>query len=81
MRLVILPQASTELMEAVEYYEAEQSGLGERLWHELDRHLEWIAENPTLPRLRSGGYRRVNLVLILSISHAARLPEHWIDRK
>jgi len=95
MKLVILPQASAELKEAVEYYEAEQSGLGERLWRELDRHLEWIAENPTLPRLRSGDYRRVNLevfpyyvayairgdaVLILAISHAARMPEHWIDR-
>jgi hypothetical protein len=32
MKLVILPQASLELQEAVEYYEAEQSGLGERLF-------------------------------------------------
>jgi plasmid stabilization system protein ParE len=96
MNLVILPQASAELKEAVEYYEAEQSGLGERLWYELDRHLQWITENPTLPRIRPGDYRRVNLkvfpyyvayairgdaLVILAISHAARMPEHWIDRE
>jgi hypothetical protein len=28
MKLFILPQASLELQEAVEYYEAEQSGIG-----------------------------------------------------
>ena len=39
MKLVILPQASLELQEAVEYYEAEQSGLGERLWDAFDQHL------------------------------------------
>ena len=96
MNLVILPQASAELEEAVEYYEAEQSGLGERLWRELDLHIQWIIQNPTLPRLRFGGYRRVNLkvfpyyvvygirsdaILILAISHASRMPEHWIDRR
>jgi len=96
MNLVILPQASAELQEAVEYYEAEQSGLGERLWYELDWHLQWITQNSTLPRLRPGDYRRVNLkvfpfyvvyairpdtILILAISHASRMPEHWIDRK
>lgn len=95
MKLVILAQASLELQEAVEYYEAEQSGLGERLWDEFDQHLRWIVGNFTLPRLRSGDYRRVNLkvfpyyiayavrdnaVVVLAISHASRKPEHWIDR-
>ncbi|XHR28159.1 MAG: type II toxin-antitoxin system RelE/ParE family toxin [Chthoniobacteraceae bacterium] len=95
MSLLVLPQAATELKEAVEYYEGEQPGLGERLWNEIDRYLHWIAENPTLPRLRSGGYRRVNIsvfpyyvayairgeaIVILAISHSARLPEHWIGR-
>ncbi len=94
MNLIILPQAAAELKEAIEYYEAEQSGLGERFWHEFETHLQWIVENPALPRLRSG-YRRVNLsvfpyyvayalridaVLILAVSHAARVPEHWANR-
>ena len=94
MNLIVLPQASKELQDAVEFYEEEQAGLGERLWNELDCHLRWIAENPTLPRLRLGDYRRVNLevfpyyiayairgdaVVILAISHAARMPEHWMQ--
>jgi len=96
MRLLILPQASLELQEAVEHYEAEHSGLGKRLWDEFDQHLRWILENFTLPRLRSGNYRRVNLevfpyyiayavcgkvIVILAISHSARKPEHWIELK
>ena len=93
MKLLILPQASAELRDAVEFYEGEQSGLGERFWKELEAHLRWIVQNATLPRLRAGDYRRVNLkifpyyvayaireeaVVVLAVSHAARLPEHWI---
>jgi plasmid stabilization system protein ParE len=95
MRLVILPHASLELREAIEYYESEQAGLGERLWDEFDKHLSWIAENALTPRLRSGDYRRVNLrvfpyyiayavrgdaIVVLAISHSSRRPEHWVDR-
>jgi len=96
MRLILLPQASGELADAVEYYEGEEAGLGERLWLEVDDHLRWIAANPTLPRLRPGDYRRVNLnvfpyylayalrddsVVVLAIAHAHRRPEYWIGRQ
>ena len=92
MKLVILSQASDELQDGVEYYEGEQLGLGERLWDEVDVALRWIEENSTLPRLRSGGYRRINLkvfpyyiaytisgdaIVILAIAHSARMPDHW----
>jgi len=96
MNLVILPQAAAELRDAIEYYEGEQSGLGKRFWGELETHLRWITQNAALPRLRKNGdYRRVNLkifpyyvayaireqaVVILAISHASRMPEHWIKK-
>src|SRR2546430_16587258 len=64
MNLVLLPQASAELADAVEYYESEQAGLGERLWLEVDDYLRWIAANATLPRLRHGVYRRMNLKVL-----------------
>jgi len=95
MKLVLLPQASFELQQAAEYYEAEQAGLGERFWDEFDRHLRWISDNSMIPRLRLGDYRRVNLkvfpyyiayairgehVVVLAISHAWRKPEFWIDK-
>ena len=96
MKLILLPEASSELADAVEYYEGEEAGLGERLWREVDHHLRWIAANATLPRLRPGDYRRVNLkvfpyyiayalrdesAVVLAIAHGHRQPEYWIGRQ
>jgi plasmid stabilization system protein ParE len=95
MIVEFLPQARAELMDAVDYYEAELDGLGQRFWDEVDRHIAWIADNAEIPPLRDGGYRRVNLrvfpyyiayiirdltIWILSVAHGNRLPEYWIDR-
>jgi toxin ParE1/3/4 len=91
-----LPEARDELLQAVVYYEGEASGLGSRLWEEVDRHIVWIEQNYDVPRLRSGGYRRVNLKLfpyyisyivrepiiwILAVAHGHKRPEYWIDRR
>ena len=90
-----LPEARDELLEAVAYYEGEVSGLGSRLWEEVDQHIAWIGKNYEVPRLRPGGYRRVNLKLfpyyisyivrepmiwVLAVAHGHRRPEYWIDR-
>jgi len=95
MIIEFLPQAKSELVEAVAYYEGELSALGQRLWDEIDEHIAWIAENHEVPRLRAGGYRRVNLkifpyyisyivresvIWILAIAHSHSLPQYWIDR-
>jgi plasmid stabilization system protein ParE len=95
MIVEFLPEAKSELLDAVEYYEGQLAGLGKRFWSEVDQHISWIAENPEVPRARDGGYRRVNLRLfpyyvayivrdpiiwILSIAHGHSLPEYWIDR-
>jgi plasmid stabilization system protein ParE len=90
-----LPEAKSELLDAIEYYETQLIGLGQRFWDEVDQHINWIAENSEIPQLRVGGYRRVNLrifpyyvayivrdtaIWILSIAHGHSLPEYWIDR-
>jgi plasmid stabilization system protein ParE len=95
MIVEFLPQAKSELLDAVEYYEGELVGLGQRFWNEVDQHISWITDNPEVPQLRPGGYRRVNLrvfpyyvayilrdpvIWILSIAHGHSLPEYWIDR-
>jgi toxin ParE1/3/4 len=95
MSVKFLPEARDELLEAVAYYEGEVNGLGSRLWEEVDRHIAWIERNYEVPRLRPGGYRRVNLKLfpyyisyivrepviwILAIAHGHTRPEYWIDR-
>lgn len=96
MNLRILQEAEREINEAIGYYEAIEPGLGIRLKEEVCQALLWIQENATVPRLRSQGYRRVNLkvfpyyiafltwadtVWILAIAHSRRRPEYWLQRK
>jgi ParE toxin of type II toxin-antitoxin system, parDE len=95
MIVEFLPEAKSELVDAVAYYEGELSGLGQRIWDEVDQHITWIAGNYEIPSLRPGGYRRVNLkifpyyisyvvrdqiIWILAIAHGHSRPEYWIDR-
>jgi plasmid stabilization system protein ParE len=95
MIIQFLSQAKSELEDAASYYESELEGLGRRFWDEVDEHVSWIAQNPEVPRLRPGGYRRVNLkifpyyipyiirdpmIRILAIAHGHQRPEYWIDR-
>nr|VFJ91370.1 MAG: ParE toxin of type II toxin-antitoxin system, parDE [Candidatus Kentron sp. H]VFJ93987.1 MAG: ParE toxin of type II toxin-antitoxin system, parDE [Candidatus Kentron sp. H]VFJ99133.1 MAG: ParE toxin of type II toxin-antitoxin system, parDE [Candidatus Kentron sp. H] len=96
MRKIILQQAFEELQDAIAYYEEQQAGLGLRLKEEFDRHIHWIMDNSIVPRIRGGGYRRVNLktfpyyiayiirgdtLWILAVAHGHRRPEYWIGRK
>lgn len=96
MNVVVVPQAADEFEAATAHYGDKQPGLGQRFRDEVDRHIRWIAQNPEIPRLRSGGYRRLNLkifphyvayaqigetIWILAIAHGHREPEYWIDRK
>jgi hypothetical protein len=61
VRIIILPQAADEFEDAAAYYNNKQSGLGQRFRDEVDRRIRWIAEHADIPRLRPGGYKRVNL--------------------
>lgn len=96
MKKIILQQAFEELNAAITYYEEQKAGLGLRLKDEVDQHVNWIMRNATMPRIRKGGYRRVNLKVfpfyiayiirgdtlwILAIAHSHRKPEYWIKRK
>lgn len=95
MNLRILDEAAAEFADAVARYESIESGLGVRLKEEVKSVAAWIAVQPELSRVRSKGYRRVNLkifpyyiahiihsdvIWVLPIAHSARLPEYWITR-
>ena len=95
MNLRILDEAAAELAEAIARYESIESDLGVRIKEEVKSVVAWIADHPELPRVRSKGYRRVNLkifpfyiayilhadtIWVLAIAHSARLPEYWIVR-
>lgn len=54
-------------------------GLGQRFWDEVDEYIIWITQNPEVPRLRPGGYRRVNLkIFSYYIPYIIRDPMIWI---
>jgi hypothetical protein len=95
MKLRIPDVVQHEVRDAVEYYEAERAGLGDRFWCEVDSQIRWILRNAELPRLRPGDYRRVNLsvfpyyiayairgetIVLLAVAHSARKPEYWTNR-
>ena len=95
MILRILEEAEAELDDAISRYESIESGLGIRLKEEFKAMINWIARHPELPRIRRNDYRRVNFrifpyyiayiihdqtIWILSIAHATRRPEYWIER-
>ena len=95
MQVAFTPQARDEMAEAALYYERKQRGLGSEYTQEVYAFVQMVAIAPEQPRLRSSGYRRVNLdrfpyyiaysmetgvLLILAIGHAARRPEYWIGR-
>ena len=96
MNLRILEEAAAEFADAIGRYESIESGLGIRLKEEVKSVVDWIADQPDLPRVRSKGYRRVNLkvfpyyiayilhadvIWVLAIAHSARFPEYWITRR
>ncbi len=91
----ILNEATAELQDAVVRYEAIESGLGIRFKQEVKAAVAWIGDHSGIPRIRPGGFRRVNLkvfpyylaytieadtIWILAIAHAARKPEYWVGR-
>ncbi|HRY50726.1 MAG TPA: type II toxin-antitoxin system RelE/ParE family toxin [Candidatus Paceibacterota bacterium] len=96
MKIAIVLEAETELRESIEYYELINPGLGIRFKEEVRQAVAWIHEHFLLPRVRSKGYRRVNLkvfphyiayladedtIWILAVAHSRRRPEFWMERK
>jgi len=95
MTLIILEQAEQEFAKSAAYYESKEPGLGMRFRDEVATVVDWILAHPAIPRLRSRGYRRVNLrvfshyvpyvirgniLWVVAIAHAHQRPEFWIRR-
>jgi plasmid stabilization system protein ParE len=95
MKLEFLPEARSEFLEAVGYYEEKQPGLGERFRREIAEVCSTILEHPLLWRERNGGFRRVNcpvfpyyiayfirgnIAVIAAVAHASRHPDDWKER-
>ncbi|HYF34296.1 MAG TPA: type II toxin-antitoxin system RelE/ParE family toxin [Prosthecobacter sp.] len=96
MTIRFVEEAQREFLDALSYYEGSQNGLGRRFKDEVDRCLLWVASHPEIYRLRSGGYRRINLrvfpyyipyvvrgeaLWVLAVAHGSRKPHYWISRR
>ena len=94
MRIELHPDADAEFAAEVDYYDHKEPGLGERFYREVIGYFDWIAANPTVPRIRES-YRRVNLkafpfyvayvvepdlIWVLAVAHSKKLPDYWKDR-
>jgi toxin ParE1/3/4 len=87
-------EADDEFLAQVEFYERRERGLGERFYRHVMDCLEWIQQNPSLPRDRNG-VRRVNLtafpfyiayrvegdlIWVVAVARGSRRPGYWKNR-
>lgn len=94
-RLVIRPEASLDLEEALHWYEEQREGLGERLTAEIDDLLARISEAPLqFPAVGKGGRRgllhhfpyavyfllKEDVAVVIAILHQRRDPDAWKRR-
>ncbi len=90
--LEFLPESGAELECVTGDYEAHARGLGVRFRHEIETICAAILQHPLLWRLRSRGYRRVNLpgfpyyvayiveeqrIIVVAVAHASRRPGYF----
>lgn len=95
MKIVFLDQANREFSDAVQYYDSQAPGLGQRFEDEIERAIHWLGTNPEACALRRGIYRRMNLrvfpyyipyvirkqtLWVVAIAQSQRRPEYWIRR-
>lgn len=94
MKVEFTPEAESELTEASLWYESKEPGLGVRFRTEIQHVVHRASEDPTLWRMREGGYRRVNCpvfpyfiayivrgekIVIIAVAHSHRKPDYWVD--
>ena len=54
MKIVFLDQANREFSDAVQYYDSQEPGLGQRFEVEIERAIHWLSANPEVCALRRG---------------------------
>ena len=95
MRVIFSTFAHQELKDAIQYYEMEFKGLGERFRQEVRRAALRIAEYPTAWSVERGQIRKCLLlkfpykllysiekdhIFIVAVAHQHRRPDYWIER-
>ena len=96
MKVIFLKYAKQELDDAIQFYELEFSGLGQRFREEVKNTVSRIVEYPEAWPLERGDIRKCMLhkfpyvflysiekmhVVFIAVAHQHRKPEYWIDRE
>ena len=86
-------QAESDIQQAIDYYDRQQVGLGEKFWLSVQKHIASIGKNPFF-QIRYGEIRclpvtkfpfmihflideKVKIVYILSVFHTSQNPDKW----
>jgi len=95
MHVEFLEHASIELDDAIEYYNIQSTGLGEKFLDEVLETIELILHFPQLWSKNSENTRKAvlrkfpfnliysmhkNKIFIIAVAHQNREPDYWIDR-
>jgi plasmid stabilization system protein ParE len=95
VRVILTPEAETDLAAAYDWYEGQRPELGRELIVAVDDQLRRIEDNPELYPIRRFGVRRALIrrfpyaifylqdgeaLVVLAIDHQARHPDHWHER-
>ena len=78
MKIRLHPEASKEVSEAVQWYEGQQAGLGQRFADEAEAAIYRIAAFPDINSEISKGFRRG--IMADTIIHGASLYPYQTDR-
>lgn len=95
MHVEFIEPASIELDDAIEYYNLQSTGLGEKFLDEVLETIELISHFPQLWSQNTENTRKAVLrkypfnliyslfedkIYIIAVAHQNREPEYWIDR-
>lgn len=97
MKSVIFnPLAEQELLDAVSYYEEQETGLGLEYLGEVEHAVNFLVRYPEAGAKVRGSIRRLTLpkfpysllyrlleeqICILAVAHHKRKPQYWVDRQ
>ena len=96
MSVIFHPLAEQELLDAVSYYEKQETGIGLDYLGEVEHAVNFLVRYPESGTKVRGTIRRLTLpkfpysllyrvveeqIRVLAVSHHKRKPQYWVDRQ
>jgi toxin ParE1/3/4 len=94
--VIFHPLAEQELLDAVSYYEEQETGLGLEYLGEVEHAVNFLMRYPEAGSKVRGSIRRLTLpkfpysllyrlveeqIRVLAVAHHKRKPQYWVDRQ